>query len=107
MSTPTKIDFSSIEGPVYTGRDRGEQLRQTFHLDESDLAENEIDVIIPSSTYSISSSFFLGLFGPSVVRAGNRDSFYKKYKFQSSEFLHGIVDKYVERALQERNLFTK
>jgi hypothetical protein len=105
MTTSFVIDFNSIEGPVYTGRDRGEQLRKKLALDQLDKQRSPVRVIIPSTTYSISSSFFLGLFGPSVVAYGSADAFYGSYKFEASEFISGIVHEYVLRALQHRNLF--
>lgn len=101
----TTIDFEKIEGPVYTGRDRGQRLRVELCLDELDARGVEVDIKIPESTYTISSSFFLGLFGPSVVRAGSRDAFYRRYHFKSPSFLKEVMDSYVARALQSRNLF--
>jgi hypothetical protein len=100
------IDFSDIEGPVYTGRERGVLLRKQLHLDESDSAGEVIEVTIPEKTYTISSSFFLGLFGPSVVHAGTKEAFYRRYKFKSPAFLKEAMDGYVARALQSRNLFS-
>lgn len=100
------IDFGKIEGPVYTGRDRGERLRAKMNLDELDNSESSVRVTIPESTYSISSSFFLGLFGPSIVKFGSRESFLSRYKFETNDFLLGIIDKHIARALQERNLFS-
>lgn len=106
MTQPANvIDFKGIEGPVYTGRGRGESLRTTLHLDDLDLAGTEVEVDIPEGTYTISSSFFLGLFGPSVIRAGSKDAFYKRYHFNSPAFLKDVMDGYVARALQTRNLF--
>ena len=102
---PKTIDFAKIEGPVYTGRDRGERLRTDFNLDQVDAVDGEVDVQIPETTYTISSSFFLGLFGPSVVKAGSKDAFYRRYHFQSPGFLKEVMDSYVLRALQKRNLF--
>lgn len=107
MSTATAktIDFNAYEGPVYTGRERGINLRRDLGLDEVDDAQTPVVVKIPEKTYTISSSFFLGLFGPSVVRAGSKAAFYSRYQFQSPNFLKEVMDSYVTRALQSRNLF--
>ena len=99
------IDFAGIEGPVYTGRSRGERLRTEMDLDKLDAAGATVDVRIPNETYTMSSSFFLGLFGPSVVKAGSKKAFFERYHFQSPDFLSAILDTYVSRALQTRNLF--
>lgn len=100
------IDFSKIDGLVYTGRDRGERLREVFDLDSVDDEGQQVVVSIPEDTYTISSSFFLGLFGPSVRRAGSKKAFYERYHFNSPEFLVEVMDGYVNRALQSRNLFS-
>lgn len=100
------IDFETIAGPVFTGRNRGERLRQDLQLDSVDAAGTSVDVRIPEGTYAISSSFFLGLFGPSVVKAGSKKAFYERYRFKSPVFLGEVLDGYVSRALQARNLFS-
>lgn len=100
------IDFSKYNGPVYTGRDRGVRLREELKLDYfDDSTDSVVNVSIPHTTYTVTSSFFLGLFGPSVVKAGSRESFFAKYKFNLPEFLQQDVEGYVARALQTRNLF--
>lgn len=105
-AAPKIIDFQKIEGPVYTGRGRGEELRNDFHLDQLDTEDAPIVVEIPEGTYTISSSFFLGLFGPSVVRSGSKEAFYSHYNFKTPAFLKDVIDGYVVRALVSRNLFT-
>lgn len=99
------IDFSKYNGPVYTGRERGARLRQELALDSVDESGVSVEVSIPDNTYTVTSSFFLGLFGPSVVRAGSKDKFYRQYHFKAPAFLRPEVDGYVARALQGRNLF--
>jgi hypothetical protein len=105
MSAAQSIDFRKIGGLVYTGRDRGERLRTEFKLDELDRAAGLVEVSIPDEAYTISSSFFLGMFGPSVVRAGSKENFYAHYNFKLPQFLQEVIDGYVARALQDRNLF--
>lgn len=100
------IDFKKIEGPVYTGRDRGERLRIQLNIDALDNTDTIIKVLIPEETYSMSSSFFLGLFGPSIIKLGSNELFTKKYIFETSDFLLSVIDKHIARALQERNLFS-
>lgn len=105
MSERRVIDFGKYNGPVYTGRDRGARLRAELDLDRVDTSEETVDVCIPENTYTVTSSFFLGLFGPSVVKAGSKDQFFRKYRFRVPPFLRPDVDGYVARALQTRNLF--
>lgn len=105
MSETVIIDFSKFEGPVFTGRPRGEKLRETLHIERYDEGDTVIEVSIPETTYSISSSFILGLFGRSVVKAGSKQAFYKKFHFKTNEMFQSVVDSCVTRALQEKSLF--
>lgn len=106
MTAPTKvIDFAKYNGPVYTGRERGVRLRAELRLDDIDRSDAIVEVSIPDDTYTVTSSFFLGLFGPSVIRAGSKDAFYERFHFKSPAFLRPDMDGYVARALQTRNLF--
>lgn len=101
-----KIDFKSLGGPVYSGRPRGVALRQRLELDTLDEDKSAVvDVNVPDSTYSMTSSFFLGLFGPSVARAGSREAFFGKYHFQAKPVLQKAFDGYVDIALQTTRLF--
>lgn len=102
-----KIDFVSLGGPVYSGRPRGAAIREKYELDAVDQdAMTSVDVKIPDSTYSMTSSFFLGLFGPSVVRAGSSEAFFKKFHFDAKPVLKTAFTGYVENALQAKRLFS-
>jgi len=99
------IDLAKYNGPVYTGRERGQQLRESLALDQSDSEGAEVNVVIPDTTYTVTSSFFLGLFGPSVIKCGSKGAFFGRFHFQQPDFLKPEVEGYVARALQQRNLF--
>lgn len=105
MSTNVIIDFGKLEGPVFTGRPRGEMLRKRLEVEKLDEQDGTVEVKIPDTTYSISSSFILGLFGKSVVHAGSKSAFYQKYHFSSSKLFQDVVDSCVTRALEEKSLF--
>jgi len=105
MSDIKVIDFGKLEGPVFTGRPRGELLRRKLKVDDLDAGDLVVDVQIPESTYSITSSFILGLFGKSVVRLGSKEAFYGKYHFHTSPLFQEVVDTCVTRALQTKALF--
>jgi hypothetical protein len=100
-----QIDFAKIEGPVYTGRPRGEALRKKFDLDSIDRSTRTVQVTIPDETYSISSSFFLGMFGDSIVALGSRDAFLQKYSFVANEVFQAVIDSCIGRVLQDKALF--
>lgn len=102
-----KIDFVSLGGPVYSGRPRGVAVREKYALDAVDKdATQVVDVTIPDDTYSMTSSFFLGLFGPSVVRAGSSEAFFRKFHFDAKPVLRTAFAGYVESALQAKRLFS-
>jgi hypothetical protein len=101
MSARRTIDFGELGGPVYAGRPRGELARKHLGLDQMDESPAHIEVRIPETTYSLNSSFFLGLFGPSVVRFKTRNRFLEKYHFTAPDFVMQEVEEGIERALVE------
>lgn len=103
--TTTVLDLSNVAGPVYSGRDRGVALRAKYDLDALDAQSEPIQVIIPENTYTISSSFFLGLFGPSVRKCGSVDKFEVKFSFLGPEFLKPVLHGHASLAVQNRHLF--
>ena len=106
MTAAMTINFSDIEGPVYSGRPRGQSLRARYHLDEADKSAELVTVEVPEGTYSVTSSFFLGFFGPSGVKAGSEEAFFKKFRFHAPPVLMDAFADYASRALQTKNLFS-
>ncbi len=106
MSAAVNIDFSKFNGPVYAGRARGENARRQVKLDQIDDGSEVVEITVPDSTYTVTSSFFLGMFGPSVIRAGSRDAFVKRFHFKSPSFLKNDFEEYISYALETRKLFS-
>ena len=99
------VDLSKFPGPIYTGRQRGESIRASLNLDEVDASEAAVEVLIPVNAYAISSSFFLGLFGPSVKRAGTPEAFFLFFHFPGIRpSMLPQLEAYVARALQSPSL---
>lgn len=65
---------------VFTGRDRGEQVRRNSKINSKESTFDEIEIIIPKDIYSINPSFFEELFF-NVVRKLGKEKFLKKFKF--------------------------
>jgi len=107
MAQNMTIDFRDIEGPIYSGRPRGESLRLKYDLDTADSTAGTVTVTVPASAYSVTSSFFLGLFGPSVLAAGSREAFFQKYRFSANPALMDAFADYAGRALQTKTLFPR
>ena len=82
---------------VLSGRELGNNIRKRFKLDELDIDGNEYEVVFPESIISISTSFFLALFGESVRKCGSKEKFESKYLFNvngslKSNINDGIID---------------
>jgi len=79
---------------VFTGRDRGEDVRKASKIDEIERNYEKITIIIPDNIYSINPSFFEELFVNVVMRLG-KEKFREKFDFKS------IGDYNYERPLTE------
>jgi hypothetical protein len=67
---------------VFTGRDRGEDVRKATKLDEMEEESEYISIIIPDNIYSINPSFFEELFVNVVLKLG-KENFMQKFHFKS------------------------
>lgn len=105
MSTMT-VDLKRLAGPVFSGRDRGIAARREFQLDSSEDLSDSVEVLLPDNTYTVTSSFFLGLFGDSVRKCGSLSQFEKKYHFKGPSFLLPILRGHASLALRNKNLFS-
>jgi len=65
---------------VLAGRDRGEEVRRTAQVAQLDHAEGVVEVRVPTDLFSVTSSFFLGLFGESIRVLGD-EGFRQHYRF--------------------------
>lgn len=104
--TSLVLDLSNVAGPVYSGRGRGEALREKYALSTTEDQADSVEVIIPPNTYTVSSSFFLGLLGPSVQKCGSVENFERKFHFKAPDFLLPILHSHAGLAVQNRNLFS-
>jgi hypothetical protein len=96
------IDFKKLGGPVFVGRANGAQARQKLGLDQLDQQSDPIRVVIPTDAYAVNSSFFLGLFGPSLSLLNSRERFFAHYQFEGPEHIVDSLHLVVERALASR-----
>lgn len=100
MATSMKIEFAKMGGPVFTGRDRGEDTRKKLRLDNIK-AGDDVEVVIPDDVYTVTSSYFLGLFGPSIRDLG-LEGFQRVFHFIAPDFIKEKVDEWSLRAVRER-----
>lgn len=82
---------------VLSGRELGDNIRKRFKFDELDIDSNKYEIVFPENIISISTSFFLALFGESVRKCGSKEKFEDKYMFNVNSSLKsnindGIID---------------
>jgi len=96
MSSPAyKVDLGAYRSgiaKVYAGRPRGEEVRRTLGLAERELQKDaRIEVTVPNDTYSVTSSFILGLLGDAITRL-REDGFRRVYHFNGRDITPVIED---------------
>jgi hypothetical protein len=91
---------------VLSGRDKGEEVRKFLSLDANDGAPGVFTVKVPTQVLSLNSSFFLGLFGPSVKKLGPLD-FDAKYRFECAPIILEDIERGKREALLESNPLPK
>lgn len=82
-------DYRSIDkktnykSKVFTGRDRGKDVREESKIDEIESLNEKVIVSIPEDIYSINPSFFEEFFKNVVKKLGN-ESFMNKFELRSN-----------------------
>lgn len=67
---------------VFTGRDRGEDVRNASKIDSIEAKYDRVKIIIPNQVFSINPSFFEELFINVVSKLG-KEKFRSKFVFES------------------------
>ena len=83
--------FRTGTGRVFAGRDRGKYCREKARLDKADGENRPVVVHVPRKTYSINSSFFLAMFGPSIRHHGP-EQFLELYTFTGWDAKRTVED---------------
>lgn len=99
-----KIDLGKYGGPVFVGREAGEQARKRSRLDKYDGMVGRVLVWVPEGTYSVNSSFFLGMFDKSIKKLGSREAFLDKFDFRYPKHLAESIEAAINRALLEKKV---
>jgi hypothetical protein len=97
-----RINLRDFGGPVFVGRSNGAAVREQLNLNAADKTAEQIIVAIPDDTYSVNSSFFLGLFGPSISFFGSRDAFLNHYRLDAPQHVLSSLEELIERTLMSR-----
>lgn len=91
--------FLNKDCKIFCGRDEGTSARKKLNLDKFDNTDSIMHISISSEVYSITSSFFLSCFGPSIRKLGETE-FRRKYIFECDAVLLSNVDDGISRALK-------
>ena len=86
---------------VISGRNLGKEQRKSLKIDEKINKYEIIEVVIPNNIYSISSSFFLGMFGDIVRNYKTKEKFLEKFIFNCSESLKNNINDGINDALND------
>lgn len=88
---------------VFTGRDRGEQVRTDSGIDEIESKYDDVYFVIPDNIYSINPSFLEELF-KNVVQKLGRDKFKEKFRFENEgEYnFDKALDEAIDRLLRSK-----
>ena len=107
MERTTTIDLSNYRtkgAKVFSGRDRGLDVRNKSHIDELESLSDKIVIKIPDDIYSINPSF-LEEFLFNVVQKLRAQGFQSKFEFinEGKYKISHDLDEAIERILREKN----
>ena len=98
-------EYRASGSKIFSGREQGKKARQKLDLNKKDFDQEKYEIIIPDDTYSITGSFFGGMFSDSVINL-KEEKFRDKYKFrfsngELSEILQNDIDEGIYDAANE------
>ena len=91
---------------ILTGSLNGMKFRADLELDEKDNDPKIYEIVIPEIIFSMTATFFITCFGPSVRLLG-RHGFLKKYNFKSSKVIQVNVDYGIGRIETDQYIASK
>jgi len=98
-------DYRTPGSKVFTGRDRGSDVRKKSHIDQLADLHEEVIVEVPADIRSINPSFLEELLYNIVPKFG-KEGFYQRIKFRTSGTRYNItkdVEEAVDRILRKSN----
>lgn len=67
---------------VVSGRDAGQRVRSSCHLDDLDRRNETIEITIPKTIQTVTASFFGGLLSSTIRLAGNASDVYRRVQLK-------------------------
>lgn len=101
-----KIELMELtgNGEVHnlSGHERGLAARNKFNLEKLDSSAEPVVVAIPDFVYTITPSFFQGMFAESVKKLGNREGFLSHYTFIAPPVVLQQIENGIRSSLMKR-----
>jgi len=103
------IDLEELTGDGevqnLSGRLRGLAAREKFRIDALDNSPETVSVHVPSYVYSVTPSFFQGLFGASLAAFGHdSERFRRHFRFDAPSIVLQQIERGISAVLTSRNL---
>lgn len=86
---------------VFTGRDRGADVRDKSRIDSLFPKNDFVQIIIPDDIFSITPSFLEEFFNNIVLNYGKQETL-NKVKFKGKYKIQGAFDEAIDRILQQK-----
>lgn len=97
-----RTQLGSVKSKVFTGRDRGEEVRNKSNIDQIFADYDKITIIIPKDVYSITPSFLEELFF-NIVKKYGKEAFLNKIQWENNGYdISSQLDEAIERILQNK-----
>lgn len=97
-----RTQLGNVKSKVFTGRDRGLEVREKSQIDALFDKYEKVKLVIPNDIFSITPSFLEELFF-NVVRTHGKKILYEKLDLEGNSYdLHDPLDEAVDRILQHK-----
>lgn len=77
-----RVKVNGVKSKVFTGRDRGAEVRKASKIDSLESQYDHIEIVVPSDIYSINPSFFEEFLRNVVSKIG-KEEFLKRFTLKS------------------------
>jgi hypothetical protein len=96
-------DIIENKGHVLSGKNNGCNARYRFKIDFLEKLYDRIYVIVPEDIFSITPSFWIGLFGNVISKLGKED-FLNKFSFIPQHDYFDSLDEAIDRIISRKNI---
>lgn len=97
-----RTQLGGVKSKVFTGRDRGEEVRKKSNIDNIFKENDTITIIIPENVYSITPSF-LEQFFYNIVKQYGKEAFLQKIKWENNGYnIDGPLDEAIDRIINDK-----